>query len=84
MNSRVKIAGFLGLSVLLFLAACLAIDSAWDFSIVAICVFYAIVVSIFLAAQVVGFVMSQTEYSESVEQPKFKMLVEEELEWAEK
>lgn len=40
---------------------------------------YAVLVSLFLAAQVVGFVLSQVKYVDSVEQAKFKVLEAEGL-----
>lgn len=46
------------------------------------CIGYAVIVSVFLAAQVWGFVASQTLYSESVEAPKFRVIDVEEAEWA--
>ncbi len=46
-----------------------------------ICAFYAILASCFLAAQVVGFILSQTHYCQIFEEAKFKMLENEEAEW---
>lgn len=46
-----------------------------------LCIFYAIATTLFFLAQLWGFVVSQTNYSEDIEEPKFKMLVNEEAEW---
>ena len=43
---------------------------------------YAIAVSLFLGAQLVGFVLSQTDVSDEIEKAKFEMLEKEEREWA--
>ncbi len=45
------------------------------------CIGYAVGVSVFMGAQLWGFVMSQTTYSEVVEEPKYKLLELEEAEW---
>jgi hypothetical protein len=45
------------------------------------CIAYAVVVSLFMAAQLWGFVVSQTTYSEVVEEPKFRLIEIEESEW---
>ena len=42
---------------------------------------YAILVTLFLLAQIVGFVMTQVTYSESVEVTKFQVLEVEGIEW---
>jgi len=42
---------------------------------------YAILVSAFLVAQLVGFILSQTYYSEHIEEIKYDLLREEEREW---
>ncbi|MCB0405197.1 MAG: hypothetical protein KDD51_10460 [Bdellovibrionales bacterium] len=81
MRKRTKILAFATLSVAIFVILALAIQSDWNNAIVATCVFYAVIVSIFLAAQVFGFIASHTQYSESIEAPKFRMLQDEEAEW---
>ena len=48
---------------------------------VAVCVIYAVVVTVFMGAQLWGFVVSQAYYSESVEAPKFGIIEAEEAEW---
>lgn len=45
------------------------------------CFIYAIFASLFLLAQLAGFVWSQTQYSESLEEVKFQLLENEEAEW---
>ncbi len=45
------------------------------------CLVYAILASAFLVAQLVGFVLSQTQYSDGLEDAKFRMLENEEAEW---
>lgn len=42
---------------------------------------YAVLVTGFLIAQFWGFVVSQTEYSDSIEAPKFAVLKNEDSEW---
>ena len=63
-----------------FLVAFL-IHSAWGQPETVACVIYAVLASAFLVAQLFGFVLSQTEYSESLEEAKFTMLKNEEEEW---
>lgn len=46
-----------------------------------LCVIYAIATTVFFFAQLWGFVISQTQYSDEVEEPKFQMLENEEKEW---
>ncbi|MEZ4751810.1 MAG: hypothetical protein R3B54_14620 [Bdellovibrionota bacterium] len=81
MRKRTRILAFATLSAAIFVVLTLAIRSDWNAAVVATCVFYAVIVSIFLAAQVFGFIASHTHYSESIEAPKFRMLQEEEAEW---
>lgn len=54
----------------------------WDAKVMASCIFYVVLVSLFLGAQIVGFLWSHTHYSEEVESPKFKLLEWEEAEWS--
>lgn len=63
-----------------FLVAAL-INSAWGQPETVACVVYAVLASAFLIAQLVGFVLSQTDYSEAMEEAKFRMLENEEAEW---
>lgn len=44
-------------------------------------IIYAILVTAFLFAQLAGFILSQTYYSERIEEIKFDLLREEEREW---
>ncbi len=46
------------------------------------CLLYAVAATTFLVGQVIGFVASQVEYSEAIEEAKFDMLEREEREWA--
>lgn len=63
-----------------FLVAFL-INSAWGQPETVACLIYAVLASAFLVAQLMGFVLSQTQYSESLEEAKFTMLENEEAEW---
>ncbi|MCB0416217.1 MAG: hypothetical protein H6617_03070 [Bdellovibrionaceae bacterium] len=82
MKRRTKLIAFTTLTAAIFTLLVFAIRSDWSTAVVASCVFYALIVSVFLAAQVFGFIASHTHYSESIEAPKFRMLQEEEAEWA--
>lgn len=64
-----------------FLASLATIQGNWGALAIAFCIFYTIAMTLFFAAQVWGFVVSQTTYSESVEGPKFTLLKLEEAEW---
>lgn len=57
------------------------LNSAWGQPDTVACLIYAILASAFLVAQLVGFVLSQTQYSEAMEEAKFRMLENEEAEW---
>ncbi len=46
-----------------------------------ICIFYAVMTTVFLAAQILAFVASHAHYSDSIEEPKFRVLENEENEW---
>lgn len=46
------------------------------------CVFYALVATFFLVAQVVGFFLTQTTFDENIESAKYRMLNEEAKEWS--
>lgn len=64
-----------------FLASLATIQKSWGVLAIGFCVFYTLAMTFFFAAQVWGFVVSQTTYSDSVESPKFKLLEIEEAEW---
>jgi len=51
-----------------------AIGKDWGYGAAFASAVYGILVSVFLAAQVYGFVVSQVKYSESIEDAKFKVL----------
>lgn len=59
----------------------ITIQPNWDSKVIAACIIYAVVTSIFLGAQLVGFLMGHVSYSEQIESAKFQMLLEEEQEW---
>ncbi len=46
------------------------------------CLLYAVAATTFLVGQVIGFVATQVEYSDSIERAKFEMLEREERDWA--
>lgn len=46
------------------------------------CIVYSIMVTVVFVVQLYGFVISQIDYSDEVEQPKFEILKLEEKEWA--
>lgn len=64
-----------------FVVSLATIQGDWGFLVVGFCVFYTISMTLFFAAQVWGFVVSQTTYSDSVEAPKYTLLQLEESEW---
>lgn len=72
--------GAVALSLLL-LAALLLAQRHWDSTVQWLCGFYCLAVGIFFLAQIAGFVLAQTYYSERMEAPKFTMLENEEAEW---
>lgn len=57
------------------------VNSAWGQPETVACLIYAVLASAFLVAQLMGFVLSQTQYSEAMEEAKFRMLENEEAEW---
>ena len=76
------IATYLGAALVgALLSLCLFVRSDWDKAIVISCVVYSVVASIFLAVQIWGFIVSQTFYSEAIEDEKFKVLEIEAAEW---
>lgn len=46
-----------------------------------LCMFYTFATGVFFLAQLYGFIICQTDYSDEVEAPKFTMLENEEKEW---
>lgn len=64
-----------------FLVSLATIQGSWGTLAISFCVFYTLALTFFFLAQVWGFVVSQTTYSESVEGPKFELLKLEEAEW---
>jgi hypothetical protein len=58
-----------------------AVGHDWGYGAAFAASVYAVLVSVFLAAQLYGFVLSQVKYSESVEATKFQVLEAEEIEW---
>jgi len=64
-----------------FLASLATIQKAWGALAIGFCVFYTLAMTFFFAAQVWGFIVSQTTYSDSVEDPKYHILKLEEAEW---
>lgn len=56
-------------------------QKSWGSAVQVLCGFYSIATGLFFCAQVYGFVVSQTSYSDSIESPKFLMLEKEEAEW---
>lgn len=59
----------------------LFIQCNWGAAVRFLCGFYTIATGLFFMAQLYGFVISQTHYSDSVEAVKFMMLENEEAEW---
>lgn len=59
----------------------LLVQKSWGDAVQWMCGIYSAATGLFFVAQLVGFVVSQTHYSESVEAPKFAMLENEEAEW---
>ncbi len=83
-NKRLSLIGKLMLFVAIGASICLmltSIRSDWGQPVMYLCVFYTLAVVLFFIAQLVGFVASQTTYSEAVEAPKFSMLELEAEEW---
>lgn len=70
-----------GIGFFLILAMILLVQKDWGHIAEALCVFYAICTGVFFLAQLAGFVISQTNYSDEVEAPKFTLLENEEKEW---
>lgn len=56
-------------------------QSSWGDAVRILCGFYTVATGLFFLAQIYGFIISQTQYSEAVEAPKFAMLEREEEEW---
>lgn len=65
----------------IFILMC-SVQKSWGNISESLCVFYAVATFLFFAAQLVGFVVAQSDYSENIESPKFSMLENEEKEWA--
>jgi hypothetical protein len=61
----------------------LLIPKSWGEAVKFLCGVYTMATILFFVAQLYGFVISQTQYSEAVESPKFVMLENEEAEWKE-
>lgn len=77
-----KITACLGMALMgALLSLSLFIRSDWDRSVVIACVGYTVLASIFLGVQIWGFVVSQTYYSDAVEEAKFRLIELEEIEW---
>lgn len=76
--AKIAMSAILGFCLLILLAM---IQKDWGRAVTLSCIAYTAAVSFFFLAQLFGFVLSQTEYSESVEYPKFEMLAKEENEW---
>jgi len=68
--------------VLLILLAIAIVPLTGDKPATGAALVYAVLVSAFLVAQLAGFILSQTYYSERIEEIKFDLLREEEREWA--
>ena len=76
------VATYLGVTLVgALLSMSLFVRSDWDRGVVIACVAYSLVASVFLAIQIWGFVVSQTFYSEAVEEAKFRLAELEEAEW---
>jgi hypothetical protein len=56
-------------------------QKSWSGAVQILCGFYAFATGLFFLAQLYGFVISQTQYSDHIEAPKFAMLDQEEAEW---
>ena len=63
--------------LLMFLLA----DQKLGMPVQLLCLFYLTAILFFFLAQIIGFIWSQTHYSDTVESPKFSMLDNEEAEW---
>ncbi len=50
-------------------------------TVVYLCAFYSFAIFLFFIAQLIGFVVCQTHYSDEVEDPKFALFGIEESEW---
>ncbi len=59
------------------------IQKGWGEIVQMMCGFYTLAISFFFGAQVWGFMASQTEYSNEIEEPKFELLEREAAEWNE-
>lgn len=83
-NKRLSLIGKLMFFTALLASFCLvliSLKSDWGQPVVYLCVFYTLAVVLFFIAQLIGFVASQTTYSEAIEAPKFSMLDLEAEEW---
>ena len=78
------IATYLGVTLMgALLSMALFVRSDWDKKVVIACVAYTLIATLFLGIQMWGFVVSQSFYSEEVEEAKFALLKLEEAEWGE-
>lgn len=68
------------LSLFPFFVLVFLIRKEWGNPVMAVCIVYSVAVTFFFMAQLWGFVLSQTQYSESVEEAKFRVLHVEEKE----
>lgn len=66
---------------LISLIAFVFFQNPWEGAVKFLCGFYTVCTGVFFLAQIYGFVISQTHYSEAVEAPKFTMLENEEAQW---
>lgn len=60
----------------------LMMQKSWGNAVQWMCGLYSVATGLFFIAQIVGFIISHTHYSERIEAPKFAMLENEEAEWA--
>ncbi len=80
-QSKTKSVLFILLIFSLLGSLSLMVSRDWGFGASVAAVIYAIFVSIFLLAQIFGFILSQVSYSQSVEQAKFQVLDAEGIPW---
>ncbi|MBM4317202.1 MAG: hypothetical protein FJ116_06950 [Deltaproteobacteria bacterium] len=59
----------------------LFIQKGWGDITRSLCTFYSLATAFFFLIQLYGFVISQTKYSEEIEEPKFTMLKGKEDQW---
>ena len=75
---RTVLASGLALCLLVLLAM---VQKNWGRAVTLSCIVYTVAVGLFFIAQLFGFILSQTDYSEAVEAPKFDMLEKEARQW---